>query len=158
MAGIAGTISVPVHMYVQMDAAERAAATLLERIADAQRDFRDRNDRRGYATALASLTTPCPGDERSALELHEPVSPYEVTLRAADRAVSRGTDCHGRPVASDFYAAAWPTSAVAGRQAFAVTARGRIYVFFDGIAPRESDFAFGGLAVPLDAIETFKIP
>jgi hypothetical protein len=31
-------------------------------------------------------------------------------------------------------------------------------VFFDGIAPLESDMAAGGLAVPLDTLEQFKIP
>jgi hypothetical protein len=144
-------------MYVQMHAAEDAAAMLLERIVEAQREFRDRNGRRGYATDLASLVARCPGDQNSALELPERFE-YELTLRAAEGAALRGTDCHGRPVASDFYAAAWPMSALSGRQAFAVTARGRIHVFFDGLPPREADFRPQGLAVPLDTLRTFKIP
>jgi hypothetical protein len=61
-------------------------------------------------------------------------------------------------MASDYYSAAQPITPLDGRQAFAMTARARIYVFFDGIAPRESDMRPGGLAVPLDTVERFKIP
>jgi hypothetical protein len=60
---------------------------------------------------------------------------------------------------SDYYAAAAPRSVqTAGQQAFAMLAAGRIYVFFDGIAPLERDMTPDGLAVPLDALRTFKIP
>lgn len=69
-----------------------------------------------------------------------------------------GTDCHGRATSSDFYAAVAPRSALDGRQAMAMLSWGRIYVFFDGIAPLESDMGPRGLAVPLDRLESFKIP
>ena len=39
-----------------------------------------------------------------------------------------------------------------------MTATGRIYVFFDGVAPLERDMAAGGLATPLESVPTFKIP
>jgi hypothetical protein len=83
---------------------------------------------------------------------------YRFVLRAARTARDVGLDCHGRRTASDFYAAATPANEFAGREAMAMTSWGRIYVFFDGIAPLESDMAVGGLAVPLDTLEAFKIP
>lgn len=143
---------------MRMSAAERAAATFMERIGEAQRAFREQVGRRGYATDLASLMTPCPGDAQP-LIARDPVAPaYVVVVRAAERATVTGADCHGRPIASDYYAAAQPATEVAGRQAFAMTARTRIHVFFDGLAPREADIGLAGLAVPLQAVKTFKIP
>jgi hypothetical protein len=79
-------------------------------------------------------------------------------LRAAARAATVGTDCHGRATASDFYAAVQPMDEWAGRQAMAASAWGRIYVFFDGLPPLERDMEAGGLAVPLDTLDIFKIP
>ena len=34
----------------------------------------------------------------------------------------------------------------------------RVYVFVDGVAPREADMAPGGLATPLEAMPSFRIP
>jgi hypothetical protein len=84
---------------------------------------------------------------------------YEVKVRAAEGATPLPPDCHGRPTTSDYYASAVPTSAAAaGQQAFAMTATGRIFVFFDGIAPLERDMTPSGLATPLESVPTFKIP
>ena len=35
---------------------------------------------------------------------------------------------------------------------------GRVFVFFDGLAPLEKDMAPGGLATPLDTLSAFRIP
>jgi hypothetical protein len=85
---------------------------------------------------------------------------YEVTIRPAASAESRGVDCHGRPTASDYYAAAQPRSPeILAKQAFGTTASGgQIFVFFDGVAPLETDMGPDGLATPLEAVESFKIP
>jgi hypothetical protein len=83
---------------------------------------------------------------------------YSLVLRRAANATATGADCHGRPTASDYYAAAEPPPEFGGAHAYGMTSRGRVYVFFDGLAPRESDMARDGLAVPLDALETFRIP
>lgn len=160
VAGVAAAVTVPASSSYRMTKAERAAADTLTAIADAQRAFRRGGGRGGYAIDLASLTRPCPGDAQAALDHHEQIATndYVVVLRAARDASSAGADCHGRPTATDFYAAARPADAWSGRQAMATTARGRIYVFFDGIAPLERDMEAVGLAVPLDRLDTFKIP
>jgi hypothetical protein len=156
---MAGAVAVPVASYARMRQAEVGAAAALARVTDAQRAFRTRPGHGGYATAVASLITPCPGDERAMLDPRQGVARhYTMIIRAAQDARGLGVDCHGRAMASDYYAALQPASALAGRQAFATTARARIYVFFDGIAPREPDMRFGGLALPLDTVDRFEIP
>jgi hypothetical protein len=158
VAGAAAGVAVQVQSQLRMRAAEDAAARTLSAILDAQRAFRRATG--GYATDLASLTQGCAAQPTPMLR--QPLSTgeydYRIVLRAAARATAAGNDCHGQPTASDFYAAASPAQAWAGRQAMAVTGRGRIYVFFDGIAPSERDMETGGLAVPLDTLDTFKIP
>jgi type II secretory pathway pseudopilin PulG len=158
VAGAAVSVGVQVQSQLRMRAAEDAAAETLSAIREAQRVFRRATG--GYATDLASLTRGCPS--QAVAMLREPLATaeyeYRVVLRASSRAMEAGSDCHGKPTASDFYAAVSPGQPWAGRQAMAVTSRGRIYVFFDGIAPVERDMDTGGLAVPLDALDTFKIP
>ena len=161
VAGVVGTavsVAVQVQSQLKMRAAEDAAAATLSAIVEAQRAFRRATG--AYATDLASLTEGCPA--QSVPILREPLATvefdYQVVLRESTRATQADRDCHGKPTASDFYAAAAPLHAWAGRQAMAVTSRGRIYVFFDGIAPVERDMETGGLAVPLDTLDTFKIP
>jgi hypothetical protein len=39
-----------------------------------------------------------------------------------------------------------------------MTGTGRIFVFFDGVAPLESDMRPEGLATPLESVPAFKIP
>jgi hypothetical protein len=73
-------------------------------------------------------------------------------------AISGALDCHGRPLSSDYYAALSPSDGTVGQQAFAITGTGRIFVFFDGIAPVERDMTADGLATPIEALDTFKIP
>ena len=83
---------------------------------------------------------------------------YTLHLRAADGADTRGADCQGRPLASDYVLTAAPASSWAvARQAFAMRSDGRIYLFYEGIPPREQDIVTG-LATPVEARETFTIP
>lgn len=158
--GTLAAVSIQVRAQYRMRDAEKAAAATMAAVIEAERAFRRAGGRGGYATDLQSLTTPCPGEQTSALSGDLPVAKYDyrVIVRAAARALTNGTDCHGRPTATDFYTATAPAHAWAGRQAMAATAWGRIYVFFDGLAPAERDMETGGLAVPLDTLDTFKIP
>jgi hypothetical protein len=87
-------------------------------------------------------------------------SGFDVSLRPAQGASTASADCHGQATTTDFYAALQPASvAAAPRRAYAVTGlSGRVFVFFDGVAPLEADMAPGGLATPLDTLGTFRIP
>lgn len=159
--GILVVGAIPFVRYAQKQAAEATAAGVLGVIHQAQERFHAAAG--GYATDLASLTTACPGQHAATLTpavVEEARgAAYEIALRASQAASARGTDCHGRPVTSDFYAAVRPASAgSAGQRAFAVTASGRIFLFYDGVPPREEDMAAGGLATPLEAADTFTIP
>jgi hypothetical protein len=162
LAGILLAVSFPLTQYARKGRAEHAAARFLAELTAAQEQFRMVYATGGYASDFASLTTPCPGGGAEALA----VSPatltgagYAVQLRAADGAQVLGADCHGRALASDYYAAAEPMSArTPAEQAFAVTSAGRIFVFFDRRAPREADMTPEGLATPLEALKELIIP
>jgi type II secretory pathway pseudopilin PulG len=154
---IVAAIAVPVTAFTRMKRAEDAAEAAMSAIAQAQRTFRANGGRGGYATSVASLTDSCADGTLAPLrELR--TGRYTVTMRAARGARTVGVDCHGRPAVSDYYAAAAPSDAWAGRLAFALTARGRVYAFFDGIAPLENDMGGRDLAVPLDLKPPFRIP
>jgi hypothetical protein len=129
----------------------------MQQVHAAQRAFRARSSHSGYATSVESLIRPCP-DGRPAVLDQWAVRGYVLSVRAAHDARVGGVDCHGRPTASDFYASAQPAGAFDGRLALAVTSRGRVFVFFDGVPPREDDMRFGGLAVSVEALAGFKIP
>lgn len=131
---------------------EARAAAVIADVVERQREFRAGAGRGGYATTLESLVT-CVGGGQQAASLDALAAPgYRLTLRAAVAAVSVGTDCRGRPTTSDYIVAAEPVRVGEdGLQAFAAMASGRVFAFFDGVAPREADMAPGGLAVPLDA-------
>jgi hypothetical protein len=156
--------SIPIVSYVRKINAESRAVGFLGHVQAAQEAFRNGSGRGAYASDLSSLTTACAGETGAVLsegELTDAIGAgYETVLRPASDAETRGVDCHGRPTVSNYYASAQPRSAdVAPRQAFAVTASaGEVYVFFDGLAPREDDMKPGGLATPLASLETFKIP
>lgn len=159
LAGMATAVALTVFSYARMRQAERGAAATLVSVGNAQRAFRGRSGHGGYATDVASLMTPCPGEERAPLDPGQGTArDYTLLVRAAAGAATVGADCHGRPMASNYYAAAQPATPLAGRQAFAMTSGARIYVFFDGLAPREADMGRGGLAVPLETVDRFKIP
>ena len=157
--GIGAAVAIPVLWYARMEAAESRAAAALIEISTAQRLFRSHGLHGGYATDLASLRAPCPGDSAAPLAaVLDDAAGYTIQLRTTRTARILGADCHGRPMASDYYAAAQPTTPLSGRLGLATTARARLFVFFDGLPPLESDMTAGGLAVPLDTLDTFKIP
>lgn len=152
LAGIVTAILYAAGVRARMKWQEDAAAEALAAVVNAQRAFRDGGGRGGYATSLASLTTPCPSGERPTMA-GVGASGYDIRVRAAAGTSAAGTDCHGRSTALDFVASAVPARpGVDGLRAMSVSAAGRTFVFFDGIAPREADMAAGGLAMPLDAL------
>jgi hypothetical protein len=161
--GVAIATAWPLVNYVRREQAEASAVEFLEKLRAAQEAFRAAGGG-GYASELVSLMSPCA--EQTAPPLRpEDVSGvaaagYEVTIRPAAVSESSGVDCHGRPTASDYYAAVQPRSPeILAQHAFGTTASaGRIFVFFDGVAPLEPDMGPGGLATPLDDVDSFKIP
>lgn len=162
LAGILAVVAVPVVRSVQKSRAESIAAEFLQHVRAAQRTFTGSTDMR-YASSLESLTAPCPAASMPILGASAlsalTAAGYDARVRAAEGAVPRGSDCHGRPTVSDYYAAAFPRAVgSAGQQAFATTAAGRIFVFFDGIAPLERDMHPNGLATPLESLDAFRIP
>lgn len=159
--GIAIGVAIPLMRHVERERAEGLAADFLHSLHAAQQEFRT-GPAGGYAASFESLTTACPGQGPAltphALDQLARVG-YAPLLRPAGAAQAGRPDCHGRPTVTDYYAAAAPMStAAAGRQAFAMLAAGRIFVFFDGVAPLEPDMTGEGLAVPLDSLRTFTIP
>jgi type II secretory pathway pseudopilin PulG len=158
-----GAAALPLWQYSRKVQAEAAGEAFLRQLADAQLEFR-RGHAAHFATALESLTTPCPGAPGAPLDAGAVRGVGErgfvVLLRPVAGASEGAPDCHGRPTVTDYYVALQPASAdAAPRQAYALTGRsGRIFVFFDGLAPLERDMAPGGLATPLDELGTFKIP
>ncbi|MCA1585714.1 MAG: hypothetical protein LC791_13425 [Acidobacteria bacterium] len=162
LGGTLLTLAYPLATRALITWRETAAADRLRIVVEAQQVFRAGAGRGGYSSSLASLSTPCPGEERGALRTaidgeRDVEAGYAVMLRAYSDAPAVGTDCHGRPTAPDFFASAVPVHPGAdGLRAMAVSAAGRIFVFFDGVAPREIDIEPGGLAMPLDRLR--KIP
>ena len=156
--GIVTVVAVPFVRLAQKSRSETNALEVLQALHAAQTEFRRVHNGLGYATTIESLR-PCP-DGRAGVSVDaRAAAGYEVKVRAAEGATALPLDCHGRPTASDYYASAAPTSVEsAGQQAFAMTGAGRVYVFFDGIAPIERDMAADGLATPLEAVPSFKIP
>lgn len=158
VAGICIAAAIPLALYGVRDRRERAAIEVMRRIQQAQDAFRDTTG--GFASDIASLQVPCvtgaPALADDAVTTLGSVG-YSLELRRRRGAVDTGRDCHGRPVVSDYYVAAAPQSATVARQAFAGVGTGRLYLFFDGVAPRERDID-SGLPTPVEARESFKIP
>jgi hypothetical protein len=159
VTGIALSVAAPLARYAERQRQERAAIAALTALHVEQERFKDRNG--GFATDLASLTTPCPGTSgslNSEVLAEFAAAGYVAEMRIGRGAPVTGRDCHGRPVAADYYVTASPLSAKQPAQAaFAGRAGGRFYQFFDGIPPREADIA-AGLAVDVADRGVFKIP
>ena len=157
--GVVVVGAVPFVRYAQKGRSEAAIVDVLRALHAAQAEFRQSGNGTGYAITIESLRS-CTDQRTVSLGMDARAVPeYEVKVRAAEGATPLPPDCHGRPTTSDYYASAVPTSvAAAGKQAFAMTATGRIFVFFDGIAPLERDMAPSGLATPLESVPTLKIP
>jgi Tfp pilus assembly protein PilE len=152
-AGLVAAVSYPLVTRRVAAEGERAAITWLHTIADAQARFRIVNG--GYATTLDSLVEPC-GSQQPALSAvltgqHIVDAGYEMTMRGKREAVAGPLDCHGRATSTDFYVAARPLLVQPeGSRGMAMTSGGGIFVFFDGVPPREVEMGVGGLAVPLE--------
>jgi hypothetical protein len=164
LAGILAGVAMPVIEYESRRQAEDAAAIVLEEVARAQTAFRATGGHGGYASDLDSLLTPCPGTTQPRLgerigAPHIRAARYTFSARPAEGSRVIATDCHGRPAVSDYYAAAAPrVNGADGQRAFAMRSTGRVFVFFDGIPPRENDMGPFGLAVALNTLDRFKIP
>jgi hypothetical protein len=164
LAGIISVVAIPLIEHERRRRAEGAAAIVLAEVARAQSAFRASGSGAGYANNLESLLTSCSGALRAALAApigtHDiRAMPYTFLVRAAEGSRVVGTDCHGRPAVSDYYAAAIPRiNGVDGRRAFAMRSSARVFVFFDGIPPHESDMGPFGLAVAFNTLDRFKIP
>jgi hypothetical protein len=159
LLGICVAIGEPLVRSASKHRDEAAAVISLRRIQEAQGRFKTATG--FYATDVASLAGGCPGFSAALPaatldDLHR--AGYVVQLRAARGALIMGVDCHGRPTASDYYIAATPdTVRQAADKAFAGRADGQLFFFVDGVAPREGDMT-GGLAIPIDQLDSFKIP
>jgi type II secretory pathway pseudopilin PulG len=159
MVGILMAVALPLTRYVQKRRAEESAIQVLQQVREAQQAFRRQWG--GYASDVDSLVAVCGSGRVLDPEVFERlrIRGYGVSLRArfgAARLAER--DCRGREMAADYYVAIQPTTAgQAGQQAFASGATGDIYIFYDGIAPSETDIA-NGLATPLSQRSSFRIP
>lgn len=151
--------AIPFARYAEKQRDESVAVNSVRQIQDAQERVRDAAG--AYATVLATLVEGCLGVAPAlpAAVLEELAGAgYVLQMRAAVDAAPGGKDCQGHPLASDYYVAVSPaTAGEAAEKAFAGRADRRLFVFVDGIAPSEADIA-GGLATPLDEINSFKIP
>lgn len=158
LVGMLSAVSYAAGTRLRIKWREEAAAEALTAVVDAQREFRVGGGRGGYATSLASLTTACPDTTAVMLSPQSLAADgYDISIRVRGDQAEARTDCHGRPTASDFIATAEPIRVgVDGLRAMSASASGPIFVFFDGVAPREADMAAGGLAMPLDDLR--RIP
>lgn len=151
----------PVGRYALKVRVEAQALTVVHEIRRAQERFRTSSGAAGYASSIESLTGGCGTAapmSRTTLADLERVG-YDVHLRPTDAPRVVGNDCHGRPTVDDYYLGVEPRgAAVAGQRAYGATSRGDVFVFFDGLAPREQDMTGGGLATPSEALSAFKIP
>jgi type II secretory pathway pseudopilin PulG len=156
--GMLVAASVPLVRHTATQRDERTAIEVLAQVQAAQEAYRRGTG--GYATAVASLMQPCvasaPLPESALTRLAR--AGYVVSMRAATGAAAAGNDCHAREIVTDYYVAVAPASAATlGREAFARRGSGDVYLFVDGVAPREADID-SGLATPLPQRESFKIP
>jgi hypothetical protein len=163
LIGILGVGALPFVRYCHKTQAQAVAADFLKRVHEKQLVVQSEVREKGFMVTLSSLVTVCPQTISSVLTSEHVISVeaagYEVGVRPAEGSTPGPPDCHGRPTASDYYAWARPRSVESpGQQAFAMTATGKIYVFFDGIAPLERDMTATGLATPVESVRAFKIP
>lgn len=158
VVGIVATSSVPLVRYTVREQHERRAIALVDELRAAQSALRLQSG--GYAVDVETLLTACGGAPPLAVDVRPQLADadYELELRAAAGARVIGSDCAGHPLVSDYFVAASPASAAsAARQAISGRSGGGLYVFFDGIAPREADLD-SGLPTPVVARESFRIP
>ena len=162
LLGTLAAASIPLITFAQKSRAEASAVDLLHRLDRAQQAFRLATGA-GYASSLRSIVTGCPVAAAAGQQPTEVLSefdgPYRLSLRAATSARVVGTDCHGQPIVSEYYASAEPAwTDPRGQKAFAMLSGSGVWVFFDGVAPLEADMGPGGLATRLEALDSFRIP
>lgn len=159
LVGMALVAALPAVWAAQGRRDEEQAIAALGRVREAQERFRAEVG--DYATDLSSLTAGCGGAapaELAGLSGQLRDHGYALTLRAREGTPAAGQDCHGRPTGRDYYVAAAPVAGrTNGHRAYAALADGRIYVFFDQVAPRETEIA-AGLSPALDTLDHFTIP
>ena len=97
---------------------------------------------------------------RSAQETHRAgQGEYARDIGRLGLACPRVMTCEIAMVERDYYIALMPaTSWSPSQHAYAMRSDGRIFLFFDGVAPKPADMEIGGLATPLDGLGQFKIP
>lgn len=161
LAGIVIAASVPLVRHFDTGRREQIALDGVREVRAAQERFKRTSG--GYATHLESLAAPCGGDPAPLaaawLDRFEDAG-YDVVLTAVATGAppERLRDCHGRPLAADYYLAAAPRPAVvAAQEAFAARSWGDVYLFYDGVAPTLEDMATG-LPTPAAERDSFKIP
>jgi hypothetical protein len=149
----------PLTRYFLRDRYERQAIAIVRDVQEAQRALSVHAE--GYATHLTSLQMPC-GNASAVLapDVYAQLAAigYGLELRAARGAAIRAVDCHGHPLASDYYLSVRPIAHTSiARQALASRGDGVVYLFHDGIPPREEDIE-RGLPTRLDVRDSFRIP
>lgn len=160
LVGSVVLIAWPFGRYALKVRDEALAMNVVREVRRAQETFRA--SAAGYASAIESLTAGCgslaaPMSRTTLADLER--AGYELQLRPHQVAALLGADCHGRATVDDYYLGAQPRGArVAGQRAYGATSRGDIFVFFDGLAPRERDMTPEGLATPSEALSAFRIP
>jgi len=159
VVGACVAAGLPLARYAEKQRHEAVAVSALRSIHDAQQRFKAALG--GYATDLGTLASGCPGNvDAVAADILDDLADagYVLELRAAADAAITGEDCQGRQTASDYYLSARPrTAREAAANAYAGRADGQVFVFVDGVPPRESDMA-SGLAMTVDAMTSFRIP
>ena len=162
LTGTALLLAWPLGRYALKVRDEAQALNVVHEIRRAQEVFRSSVQGAGYVGSIESLTTGCgavpaPMSRVTLADLER--AGYIMQLRPSASSRPMGQDCHGRPMADDYYLGVQPAeAAVAGQRAYGATSRGDVFVFFDGVAPHEQDMTAGGLAKPQEALSAFKIP
>jgi Tfp pilus assembly protein PilE len=158
IVGVCLAIAQPLARYAEKQRHEAAVISSMQQLQQAQHRFTAAAG--GYATDVATLAAGCPGAS--------PVPPavfkalydagYGLELRPSSDSAAAGLDCHGRVMATNYYVAAAPqTTRETADKAFAGRADGQLFFFVDGVPPGESDMT-SGLAIPIDALKSFRIP
>ena len=129
IVGTLTAVAVPLTRFAEKRRQEHASVAFTQSVRAAQEAYKATRGR--YASDLASLRLTC------------------ARLMTCDLAV----------LERDYYFALSPASSTAPSQhAYAMQSDGRIYLFFDGVAPKPADMESGGLATPLEDLEGFTIP
>jgi len=127
-----------------MAANELAAIRSLRATKGAQASYAAACANGAFAVSYLVLGTPPPDLPAGFITKELGSSPepsrdgYAFRLAAASGAVSKGTDCGGKPVVSDYYATAVPVKfGVTGSRSFAMKSDGVIWQSVTAVPPKE---------------------